>query len=46
MNPLSLMIQKRVDHGELHGVQVRRGFPVVSHLLFANDLLFFWCSIG
>ena len=38
---LSTLIHKAVIRGDIHGVQVCRGAPVVSHLLFADDCFLF-----
>jgi hypothetical protein len=38
---LSTLIHKAVGQGDLHGVRVCRGAPVVSHLLFADDCFLF-----
>ncbi|KAK2438202.1 hypothetical protein QL285_023013 [Trifolium repens] len=34
---LTALIKKSVASGDLHGIQICRGAPVVSHLLFADD---------
>jgi hypothetical protein len=31
------MIKKAAQRGELEGVKVCRGAPIISHLLFADD---------
>jgi hypothetical protein len=36
-----LLIKKSVARGDLHGVKICRGAPVVSHLLFADDCFLF-----
>jgi hypothetical protein len=38
---LSSLIKKTVSRGDLHGVQIWREAPVVSHLLFAGDCFLF-----
>jgi hypothetical protein len=38
---LSTLIKKSVARGDLHGVQIFRGAPVVSHLLFVDDCFLF-----
>jgi hypothetical protein len=38
---LTTLIKKSVAKGDLHGVQICRGAPVVSHLLFADDCFIF-----
>jgi len=38
---LSTLIHKAINIGDIHGVQLCRGVPVVSHLLFADDCFFF-----
>jgi len=38
---LSTLIHKAVNRGDIHGIQVCRGAPVVSHLLFADDCFLF-----
>ncbi|XP_057791345.1 uncharacterized protein LOC131008488 [Salvia miltiorrhiza] len=38
---LSAMIRYETDCGNLHGIQMGRGGPAVSHLMFADDCLFF-----
>ena len=38
---LLTLIHKAVNRGDIHGIQVCRGAPVVSHLLFANDCFLF-----
>jgi hypothetical protein len=38
---LSALIKKAMARGDLHGVQICRGAPVVSHLLFADDCFLF-----
>ncbi|MCI33738.1 replication protein A 70 kDa dna-binding subunit, partial [Trifolium medium] len=34
---LTALINQSVGRGEIHGVKICRGAPVVSHLLFADD---------
>lgn len=41
MEKLSLSIQSKVDSGIWHPIQVSRGGPGISHLLFADDVLLF-----
>jgi hypothetical protein len=44
---LTSLLKKSVACGDLHGVQICRGAPVVSHLLFADDcFLFCRATIG
>jgi ribonuclease HI len=38
---LTTLIKKSVANGDLHGVQICRGAPSVSHLLFADDCFLF-----
>ena len=38
---LSTLIHKAVNRGDIHGVQVCRGAPVMSYLLFADDCFLF-----
>ena len=38
---LSGLINQVVSRGEVHGIKVCRGAPEVTHLLFADDNLFF-----
>jgi hypothetical protein len=38
---LTTLIKKSIANGDLHGVQICRGAPVVSHLLFADDCFLF-----
>ncbi|CAN1743346.1 Transposon TX1 uncharacterized 149 kDa protein [Linum perenne] len=38
---LSAMLRREVETRTLHGVQVCRGAPIVSHLFFADDNFFF-----
>jgi len=38
---LSTLIHKAVGQGDLHGVRVCHGAPIVSHLLFADDCFLF-----
>jgi hypothetical protein len=38
---LTALIKKSLASGDLHGVQICRGAPVVSHLLFADDCFLF-----
>ncbi|GAU42304.1 hypothetical protein TSUD_136900 [Trifolium subterraneum] len=40
---LTSLIKKAMDCGDLHGVKICIGAPMVSHLLFANDY-FLFCS--
>lgn len=35
------MIQKEVQKGDIHGVTIARGAPMVTHLFFANDSFLF-----
>lgn len=35
------MIEKAVSRGDLHGIKICRGAPIISHLLFADDSFFF-----
>ena len=39
---LSSLINQAVSRGEVHGIKVCRGAPEVTHLLFADDSLFFF----
>lgn len=41
MEKLALLIQDHVNNGTWHPVSVSRDGPVISHLFFANDVLFF-----
>ncbi|KAK2365796.1 hypothetical protein QL285_079253 [Trifolium repens] len=38
---LSALIHRSVAQGDMHGVKICRGAPVVSHLLFADDCFLF-----
>ncbi|XP_021755418.1 uncharacterized protein LOC110720672 [Chenopodium quinoa] len=38
---LTMGLMNKVQIGELHGAKASRSGPVISHLLFANDSLFF-----
>jgi hypothetical protein len=38
---LTALIHKAVDRGDLHGIKICRGAPVMSHLLFADDCFLF-----
>jgi hypothetical protein len=38
---LTALIRNSVNRGDLHGVRVCRGAPMVSHLLFADDCFLF-----
>jgi hypothetical protein len=38
---LTTLIKNSVARGDIHGVQICRGAPVVSHLLFADDCFLF-----
>jgi hypothetical protein len=38
---LTALIKQSVARGDIHGVQICRGAPVVSHLLFADDCFLF-----
>ncbi|WJX12011.1 hypothetical protein P8452_02554 [Trifolium repens] len=38
---LTTLIKKSIASGDLHGVQISRGAPVVFHLLFADDCFLF-----
>ncbi|KAK2360556.1 hypothetical protein QL285_085815 [Trifolium repens] len=38
---LTSLIHKAVASGDLHGVKICRGAPIVSHLLFADDCFLF-----
>lgn len=40
-NVLSGMLKKEANHNKLHGIQVARNAPKVTHLLFADDSLLF-----
>jgi hypothetical protein len=40
-NVLSGLLHKEVQNNNLHGIQVARGAPKITHLLFADDSLFF-----
>lgn len=37
---LSALIDKVLEIGEIYGIQIARGAPVISHLLFAYDMFF------
>ncbi|CAL9026779.1 unnamed protein product [Prunus brigantina] len=39
---LSLNISKLVNEGELAGIKMARGAPILSHIFFADDSLFFF----
>lgn len=44
---LTALIHRAVTTGELHGVQICRNAPILTHLLFANDcFLFFRATHG
>jgi hypothetical protein len=38
---LSTLISKAVTRGDIHGVQICRGAPMMSHILFADDCFLF-----
>ncbi|MCH93169.1 RNA-directed DNA polymerase (Reverse transcriptase), partial [Trifolium medium] len=38
---LTTLLKKSVSRGDLHGVKICRGAPMVSHLLFADDCFLF-----
>ncbi|KAK2410765.1 hypothetical protein QL285_046110 [Trifolium repens] len=38
---LTSLIHKAVANGDIHGVKICRGAPIVSHLLFADDCFLF-----
>ncbi|PNX98658.1 ribonuclease H, partial [Trifolium pratense] len=38
---LTALIKHSLERGEIHGVKICRGAPVVSHLLFADDCFLF-----
>ncbi|XP_057808834.1 uncharacterized protein LOC131023304 [Salvia miltiorrhiza] len=38
---LSAMIRYETDRGNLHGIQMGRGGPAISHFMFADDCIFF-----
>ncbi|MCH82815.1 RNA-directed DNA polymerase (Reverse transcriptase), partial [Trifolium medium] len=38
---LTALIKKSVARGDIHGIQICRGAPIVSHLLFADDCFLF-----
>jgi hypothetical protein len=38
---LSALIKKSIGRGEIHGIKICRGAPLVSHLLFADDRFLF-----
>lgn len=40
-NILSGLVHKEAQNNNLHGIQVARGAPKITHLLFADDNLFF-----
>ncbi|XP_048234330.1 uncharacterized protein LOC125370918 [Ricinus communis] len=39
---LSFAIQEKANRGEIHGVKISRSAPTITHLLFADDSLFFF----
>lgn len=39
---LSALIKKAERRGDLHGIKVSKGAPIVSHLLFADDSFLFF----
>lgn len=41
---LSALIKREESKGDLHGIKICRNAPIVSHLLFAADSLFFFCA--
>ncbi|KAL6183399.1 hypothetical protein ACLB2K_044810 [Fragaria x ananassa] len=44
---LSLRLTKCVGDGSLIGIRLSRGGPIMSHLFFADDALFFiWATLG
>ena len=43
---LSALISKSVDEGNLKGVSICRGAPIISHLLFADDTMLFFEASG
>ena len=45
MEGLSMLIQDAERRGMLHGCRVGRGAPPISHLLFADDVIFF-CRVS
>lgn len=36
------LIQKEIEEGSLHGIQIGRHCPSISHLFFADDSVLFW----
>jgi hypothetical protein len=38
---LSCLLQQKEDYGELYGIKNGRLSPPISHLLFADDIIFF-----
>lgn len=32
--------------GRIHGIQIGRGVPLISHILFVDDLLYFPALLG
>jgi hypothetical protein len=38
---LSALIKQSIGRGDLHGIKICRGAPMVSHLLFADDCFLF-----
>lgn len=38
---LSALLKRAELKGEIHGVKIARGVPAISHMLFADDSLFF-----
>ena len=45
-NALSALISKSDDGGELRGVSICRGAPVISHLVFADDTMLLFEASG
>ncbi|XP_010270689.1 PREDICTED: uncharacterized protein LOC104606940 [Nelumbo nucifera] len=41
MSALSLLLSKLVEHKKLSGIKIARGCPIVSHMMFADDLVIF-----
>ena len=39
---LSSLIRRHLDYGNLHGVKICWGAPIISHMLFAYDSYFFF----